>query len=182
MKYQKQLERLKSGEMTRSDLAVMKRNAEALVKKGDADAAEILSEINYSKPSDDYILFMGFCPGADFTQRLDIGWKKEGFCRFDYLESEAQLNRWNTICAGDLVILKKREKFGETMKLYGFGRVKRIAYDQDNTRYFDMDWSTQESEIEVPLMGCNSTVDVKSMNEVEKHMPPSFWAWLNADS
>ena len=67
------------------------------------------------------------------------------------------------------------------MKLYGYGRIKRIAYDEENTRYFEMDWSAQEQEIEVPLMGCNSTVDVKSMLEVEKQMPDNFWQWLNKE-
>lgn len=181
MKYQKQLDRLNSGTMSRHELAVMKKNAKALVEKGDSDTVAILDAIDYSKPADDYILFMGFCPGADFSQRLDIEWKKHGICRFDYLESESQLNRWNTLCAGDLVILKKREKFGESMKLYGYGRIKRIAYDEENTRYFEMDWSAQEQEIEVPLMGCNSTVDVKSMLEVEKQMPDNFWQWLNKE-
>ena len=64
MKYQKQLDRLNSGTMSRHELAVMKKNAKALVEKGDSDAVAILNAIDYSKPADDYILFMGFCPGV----------------------------------------------------------------------------------------------------------------------
>ena len=67
MKYQKQLDRLNSGTMSRHELAVMKKNAKALVEKGDSDAVAILNAIDYSKTADDYILFMGFCPGAVFA-------------------------------------------------------------------------------------------------------------------
>jgi len=123
---------------------------------------------------------MGFCPGADFSRRLDTEWKEKGICRFDYLESEHQLEKFSTICKGDLVVLKKREKFGKTMKLYGHGRVSSIAYDKNNVRYLVMDWSPQEMIIEVPLMGCNSTVDVKSIEAVEDDMPEEFYKWLEA--
>lgn len=147
-------------------------------KIGDADALEVMSAIDIAKPVDSYILFMGFCPGADFSERLDIEWKKKGICRFDYHESEHQVARFNSICAGDLVILKKREQFGKTMKLYGYGRVKDIAYDVENVRYLVMDWSAQTDIIEVPLMGANSTVDIKSMEIVEGEMPNEFYTWL----
>lgn len=43
-------------------------------------------------------------------------------------------------CVGDLVILKKWEKFGELMKFYGYGRIKCIVYDEENMCYFEMDW------------------------------------------
>ena len=39
-------------------------------------------------------------------------------------EGERQVEQFNTIYSGDLVVMKKREEFGKTMKLYGHGRVK----------------------------------------------------------
>ena len=39
-------------------------------------------------------------------------------------------------------------------------------------------WPMGSSEIEVPLMGCNSTVDVKSREVVENEMPEEFYSWL----
>ena len=178
MKYIKAVERVRSGEMSRSDLARLKRNAEQKLATGDEEARQVLDAINNATPTDSYVLFMGFCPGADFSERLDTEWKKQGICRFDYLESEHQAERFNSICKGDLVVLKKREKFGKTMKLYGHGRVKTVAYDDDQIRYLKMDWSDQDQVIEVPLMGCNSTVDVKSIEIVEDEMPQEFYEWL----
>ena len=66
----------------------------------------VLDAINIAIPEDAYILFMGFCPGAEFNNRLDSDWKEQGVCRFDYGKSEHQVERFNTICTGDLVILK----------------------------------------------------------------------------
>jgi len=77
-----------------------------------------------------------------------------------------------------LVILKKREQFGKSMKLYGYGRVKSIATGTDALRYLKMKWSPQNEIIEVPLMGANSTVDIKSMAQVEEQMPKDFFKWL----
>ncbi|UDM62124.1 hypothetical protein KIJ96_02365 [Pseudoalteromonas piscicida] len=179
MKYQNQLDQLKSGSLTRAQMAVLQENALRIFNKGDKDAKLILDAIPYSKPADTSILFMGFCPEADFSNRLDIFWKENGICRFDYLESEVQINRWYEVCAGDLLVLKKREQFGKTMKLYGFGRVTKICHDDENVRYFEVSWAEQSREIEVPLMGCNSTVDIKAMEMVEQEMPEAFWHWLN---
>lgn len=164
--------------MSRDDLVGLKLNAEKKLADGDQDAKSVLSAINIATPADSYILFMGFCPDADINNRLDIEWKEKGICRFDYRESESQAARFDTMCAGDLVVLKKREVFGKTMKLFGHGRVKSIAYDDKNTRYLIVNWSGQAEVIEVPLMGCNSTVDVKSIDAVESEMPDEFWHWL----
>lgn len=180
MKYQKAIDKVKSGTMPRDELAKLKGNAEGLLKKGDADAQFVLDEIDIASPADSYVLFMGFCPDADFNERLDMEWKEKGICRFDYVESEQQLERFSTICPGDLVVLKKREKFGKTMKLYGHGRVKSISYDENSRKYLNMDWSEQEGIIEVPLMGCNSTVDIRSMEAVEGEMPEEFYTWVSA--
>lgn len=178
MKYEKVIDRVKSGSMSRADLVKLKRNADDKYAAGDSDASYVLDAINNATPADSYILFMGFCPSADFSERLDIEWREKEICRFDYLESEHQADRFNTMCRGDLVVLKKREKFGKTMNLYGHGRVKSVAYDDDNTRYLNMNWSAQENTIEVPLMGCNSTVDIKSIEAVEGEMPEEFYQWL----
>lgn len=180
MKYQKTIDNVNSGTMTRDDLAQLERNAKEKLAQGDVDAKDVLSAIELAKPADSYVLFMGFCPDADFGNRLDTEWKNRGICRFDYLESEHQVERFNSICAGDLVVLKKREVFGKSMKLYGHGRVKSIAYDENNIRYLIMDWSNQEEIIEVPLMACNSTVDIKSIEAVKGEMPDEFYQWLKS--
>lgn len=180
MKYDKVIERVKSGNMSRDELVKLKNNADDKSSKGDSDAKYVLHAINSATPIDSYILFMGFCPGADFDERLDTEWKEKGICRFDYHESEHQVERFNRICKGDLVVLKKREQFGKTMKLYGHGRVSGIVYDQNHIRYLEMDWSSQEEVIEVPLIGCNSTVDVRTIEAVEDEMPEEFYKWLKA--
>jgi hypothetical protein len=178
MKYEKIIERIKIGHMTRVELADLRANAEGKRSSEDVDAQTVIDAIDTSMPKDKYILFMGFCPGADFTERLDIEWKVGGICRFDYLESEQQLQRFKTICRGDLVVLKKREQFGKTMKLYGHGRVTSIANDENNIRYLNVNWENQNLVIEVPLMACNSTVDLRSIDTVEREMPTEFWHWL----
>lgn len=179
MKYQEIINKVTSGSMSRVELNKLKINAERKLSQGDDEAIDVIEAISIAKPEDDYILFMGFCPGADFNERLDLEWKEKGICRFDYLESEVQLERFTRICAGDLVVLKKREVFGVSMKLYGHGRVTKVSYDDDNVRYLNVDWSNQKEIIEVPLMGCNSTVDIKSMEDVEGEMPESFFNWLS---
>jgi len=163
VKYEKILESIASGRLNREQLVKIRRNAETKLKDGDMDAQSVLDAINVSVPSDDYILFMGFCPDADVDNRLDEEWKEKGICCFDWQESIVQMERFHTICAGDLVILKKGEQFGKTMKLYGYGRVKSIAEDAAGLRYLKMNWSKQDQIIEVPLMGANSTVDIKTM-------------------
>ena len=51
MKYQKQLDKLCSGAMSRADITKLKANAEALVAMGDKDALIILDNINSSPAS-----------------------------------------------------------------------------------------------------------------------------------
>jgi hypothetical protein len=178
MKYKKVIDKVNSGTMPRDDLVGLKLNAEKMLANGDQDARAVLSAINIATPADSHILFMGFCPDADTNNRLDIDWKAKGICRFDYRESESQAARFDTMCTGDLVVLKKREVFGKTMKLYGHGRVISVAYDEKNIRFLVMNWSDQSGTIEVPLLGCNSTVDVRSIDVVEAEMPDEFWHWL----
>jgi len=178
MKYEKVISRIKSGEMSRAELVQLKRNADEKFKQGDSEAKLVLDAINNATPTDSYMLFMGFCPGADFNERLDIEWRQKEICRFDYHESEHQVERFNSICKGDLVVLKKREQFGKTMKLYGHGRVSGIEYDENQVRFLKMKWSNQEDVIEVPLMECNSTVDIRTIEAVEDEMPEAFYKWL----
>lgn len=178
MKYEKILETISSGRLDRSKLAKIRRNAEAARQNGDEDAQAVIDAINISVPSDDYILFMGFCPDADSDNRLDVEWKEKGICEFDWEESTHQMAAFQEICPGDLVVLKKIEKFGKTMKVFGYGRVEAVAIDDNGFRYLKMNWSSQEQVIEVPLMGCGSTVNVKPMATVEVQMPKEFFEWL----
>lgn len=177
-KYAKVVARIQSGTMSRPELSKLKRNAEEKLAQGDSAAQQVLDAMDYAVPADEYILFMGFCPDADISCRLDIEWKEKGICRFDWPESTHQQERFESICKGDLVVLKKREKFGKTMKLYGHGRVSALATDENNVRYLKMQWSAQNNEIEMPLLGCNSTVDIRTMDVVEAEMAPEFFQWL----
>jgi len=179
MKYDKILESIGSGRLNREKLAKIRKNASSKLKEGDMDAQFVLDAINISVPSDDYILFMGFCPDGDVDNRLDVEWKEKGVCCFEWDDSTHQMAAFQEICAGDLVVLKKVEKFGKTMKVFGHGRVKAAAIDENGYRYLKMDWSKQEQVIEVPLMGCGSTVNVKSMEAVEGQMPEDFFDWLS---
>lgn len=177
-KYASVVARVQSGTMSRAELGKLRRNAQEKLLRGEQDAQQVLAAIDYAVPSDEYILFMGFCPGADFSGRLDIEWKDKGICRYDRAHRVAQQERFESICKGDLVVLKKREQFGKTMKLFGHGRVAALATDENNVRYLKMNWSAQNEEIEVPLLGCNSTVDIRTMQVVEDEMPAEFFTWL----
>ncbi|MCL6272333.1 hypothetical protein M3P05_20665 [Sansalvadorimonas sp. 2012CJ34-2] len=79
MKYEKVINTIMSGKKSRADLISLKIRAEERFKNGDDEAKLILNAINNATPKDSYILFMGFCPGADFNRRLDTEWKKITF-------------------------------------------------------------------------------------------------------
>lgn len=178
MKYQSTIEKIRAKQYKRAELVRMRANAASKLDQGDKDAQAVLDEIDSAQPTDDHIVFMGFCPGATLDNRLDIDWKKTGTCTFTFLDSEHQLERFNNIWPGDLIVLKKRQVFGKTMQLYGHGRVTGVKHDSQGNRYLLMNWSSQEQVIEVPLMGCNSTVDVRTIEQVEAKMPESFYTWL----
>lgn len=178
MKHAKVLEKVRAGGYSRADLAKLRENAETQLAKGDADVAEVISAIDGATPSDREIIFMGFCPAADFANRLDIEWKARGVCTFTFWESEHQRDRFEAIRPGDLIVLKKRQQFGKTMLVSGHGRVTGVRRDEQGHRYLLMDWAAQEAVLEVPLMGCNSTIDVKKIDAVETQMPEEFFAWL----
>lgn len=182
MKYEKAISRIQQGLLSRADLRDLRVNALAKYQAGDDEAREVIAAIDAGVPSDQYILFMGFCPDADLNNRLDIEWKQRGVCEFTYYESTAQLEDFNQIHPGDLVVLKKIEKFGKTMTLHGHGRVSRVEVDKDDRHTLMMNWSDQCSVIEVPLIGCGKTVNIRSMNVVEAEMPAEFFSWLETSS
>lgn len=177
------INRIKSGQHPRDELFAIRDRAFAYLAKGNADAQFLIDEINQTAvaPLQKAYVFMGFCPDADFRNRQDEKWMNEGFCKFDFLESEHQYRRFCKIHSGDLIILKKREKFGETMRLFGHGIVKRVIESKASEKqYLRVDWFKPDAEIEVPLMGCNSTVDVRDREVVAQTMPEQFWEWLNS--
>jgi hypothetical protein len=66
------------------------------------------------------------------------------------------------------------------MEVSGHGRVKSVAVYDNGQQYLKMDWSDQKEIIEVPLMACHSTVNVKAMDVVEDNMPQEFFEWLES--
>ena len=64
------------------------------------------------------------------------------------------------------------------MTLHGYGRVTGIAYDNKQTRYLRMQWSSQTEVIAVPAMAATSTVNIKAIETVEEEMPGEFFTWL----
>jgi hypothetical protein len=101
MKYTNILQKISGGNMSRADLQALKLNALAKFENGDQDAEQVISAINLAKPADAYILFMGFCPNADFNERRDTEWKEKGICRFDWPESTVQQVRIPAIVTDD---------------------------------------------------------------------------------
>jgi hypothetical protein len=178
MRYQKQIDKIRAGGYLRSELVQLRENVQLKVSQGDPEARQLLAEIDRAAPTDSYVVFMGFCPSADINNRLDIEWKRLGVCTFVFHESDQQSERFNAILPGDLIILKKRHRFGETMQLFGYGRVVGVKYDSENHRYLEVNWANQEEIIEVPLMGCNATVDTRSIEQIEGQMPEEFFTWL----
>jgi hypothetical protein len=165
MNYQRTIDNIRAGALTRSELRAVRENALAKQKEGDADAQAVLQAVDCAVARDVSMIFMGFCPNAEITNRLDTEWKKKGICTFDYDESEMQMNTFRDICSGDLIVLKKVEVFGKTMSLHGHGRVKATGTGDDGRRYLEMDWSAENRNIVVPLMGCQSTVNLRTMGE-----------------
>lgn len=178
MKYQKIIEHIKSGQLTRVELQALRENATAKFKGGDTDAQAVILAMDTAISKDTYIIFMGFCPNADLSNRLDTEWRERGICTFDYDESISQMDRFRAIVPGDLLILKKRQVFGKTMRIYGHGRVHATRTGTDGRRFLEMAWSMQDEVMEVPLMGCDSTVNLRTLETVEAEMPVQFFDWL----
>jgi hypothetical protein len=183
---EKILQKIMSGQCSRSDFLVIRNNALRLMKvaqdpERQSQAEKILAACDAFAPAplSRYYNFMGFCPGADFSRREDERWKAEGVCDFLFYESQRQMEAFGEMLPGDWIILKKREKFGETMKLFGFGKIKVRIPSQDGIISYKVIWNTQKEIIEVPLMGCNATVNIRSLEAVERDMPLEFWDWLS---
>ena len=178
MKYNKILEKLSAGKMSRTELQDLRSNAISKFKAGDDEAIKVIAAIDVAKPLDTYILFMGFCPDADINNRLDTEWKAQGICTFDFPESPPQVKRFNDISAGDLVVLKKNLELGKTMTLHGHGRVTGVAFDEEEKRYLRVSWSAQSEVITVPAIAATHTVNIKLIELVEAEMPKVFFTWL----
>lgn len=176
--------KIKASGLSRVEMLRLRQNAEPKAKNGDVIAEAIIEAIDTTavpKLEAEYV-FMGFCPGADFENRRDLEWFEKGICTFDYVQSEVQMRRFSKIMSGDTIILKKRESFGKTMRLFGHGVVTaRRDRKIDGLRYLTVNWSQQREILEVPLMACNSTVDIRSLGVVEAKLHPDFWKWLGSD-
>jgi len=183
-RYAKQIDDIRGGKFTRAKLAIMETNAKRTFTKGDPEAGLVLEAIRQAKPRDLYYVFMGFCPNADLSNRVDGKWREQGICSINLWESagsERQAADFMSIKKGDLIILKKNQKIGETMRLSGFGRVTGIRSSTDPTAVGNvlvMDWSPQTAEIDVPFMGCTATVNLRDVDKVDKVMPHEFRDWL----
>jgi len=177
----KVLKILSSSSLTRTGLEAYRERILDMLAEDDPSHAELTRAFDNAVPSDSYLVFMGFCPGADFVRRQDTRWRTLGICEFEFDQSETQVRRFSTIRVGDQIILKKREIIGKTMKLYGHGKVIGVDYTVEGRRVLKMEWHPDETIIEVPLMGCNSTVNLKKTATVLNEMPPEFHRWLYQD-
>ena len=182
--YQLIIDKIKNGKFTRAELLKVRTNAESKANKGDGKALEVIDIINSTAvpPLQAEYIFMGFCPDTTIESRQDTYWKEKGICNFEFIQSTHQLKRFCDIMTGDTIILKKIHDFGHSMWLYGHGKVVRVGERRnDGIPYCVMDWSKQEQILEVPLMGCNSTVDVRTLEVVDRELHPDFWKWLGSD-
>lgn len=180
-KYAKIIERINSGTLSRDDLYNMRQNVIAKVADGDKDAEEVLQILDRAAPAklDRRYIFMGFCPGAQSDNSLLAEWVKTSTCRFDFVEDEVQLAKWNSILPGETIILKKSQEFGKTMRLYAFGKVReRIREHSAGAEYFSVDWTVPAEHIEVPMMGCFATVNPRDLSKVSDVMHADFWNWM----
>lgn len=177
------IQKMVKGEFSRTDRVKVFKNAERALKENrDVERAKKIihayKSIEVPKLQAEYV-FMGFCPGATLENRQDELWYTDGICMFDWVSDPIQMQRFYNIQAGDIIVTKKREKFGETMMLSGHGKV-RLLEESDITgkRYLRVDWIVPDEFLIVPLMGCHSTVNARSLEMVEDRMPEEFWEWL----
>lgn len=181
MAHEKTIQTIEAGKMTRGDMVKLYEKAKREFIAGKPDAESVMNAIAAASALDAFIVFMGFCPDSNFANRKDIAWKKAGVCRYDDVAQTVQMERFNSLYRGDLIVLKKRNVSKQTMELHGFGRVDSIAFDADGNRYLRMNWSLQERVITVPLMGCNLTVNTRPIEKVEEQMAAEFFYWLEAE-
>jgi len=166
----------------RSEIGKLEKNVNRILNKNPEDekalAVRKAIETTYLPSLENEYVFVGFCLGATLEGRLDEQWIENSVCILEYYENEAVVKRFSEIRPGDIVILKKREVFGKTMRLFSHGRVKETKVSKVDKPYFLIDWITPNEFLEVPLMGCNTTVDVRSLEDVDTAMPKEFWQWL----
>lgn len=182
-RYASTIARIQAGQMSRDELQQLGRNARARADAGDVDAHEVLAALKHARCVELEYVFLGFCPNARLDERLDLQWREAGHCSFDFLENKVLTERFLRITPGDLLILKKRQDIGKTMRLYGHGRAASTPRQQGGILIVDVDWSAQDQVIEVPLMGCNTTIDVRSLDALRQHaMPEAFYDWLRDEA
>jgi len=187
-------QRIESGAWDRESILRMRKACiESLDDPAKATEAEtllkVIDDTKIHKTRSEYVL-MGYCPGGKLENALDEEWIKGGFCEFNYVESQTQIDRFFRIVPGDILILKIRKEFGKTMFIHAWGTVTgtgtrkgseaRMGHSEAKawgTPYLKVDWHPQET-LEVPLMGCNYTVNVKTYDQLKKEMPKEFWDWF----
>ena len=181
------IQRIVEGTVSRSDRLKIYENAKASLNAGkNVERAEaIIDAIQMVSvpPDQSEFVFMGYCPGASLENRQDEKWIADGICEFDWITDPIQTKRFYEIQVGETIIAKKREEFGETMMISAHGKVvKREESQITGKLYFRVDWTVPEEFLIVPLLGCNSTVNVRTREDLEDSMPLEFWEWLKTEN
>jgi hypothetical protein len=185
------VERIVSGKCSRSEILRIRENAINIIEaeidnpieKNEAKIEEATKDLlacdsNMPEPLSSQYNFMDFCPGQEIKNRRDILWREQGTCNFDFGESEGQRTAFSLQVPGDWIILKKMNESSENMTLFGFGKITKRSMEARGFTFFDVDWNNQSQEILVPIMGCNSNINMKTLERVKKVMGEEFWAWL----
>lgn len=167
--------------MDRNSILKMRNNAITRLEKKpeDESALEVLRVIETTAPLRSEYIFMGFMPGADIDRAVDEKWYSEGVCTWEYYKDKNQTELFYKIFPGDVIITKKRMIQHQLMEVYAHGVViETVNSRHSNRRYLKVDWVHDIEFLQVPLMGCNRTVNVRSLETVEESMPEEFWEWL----
>jgi hypothetical protein len=177
------VEQIKSTILMRSEVRAMEGSVRILIEKGDAGAQDILDALAFVAERDQTIVFMDFCPGGVLRNRLDLDWKKWGNCTFEFHPGNDQLQTFNAIPEGALIVLKKAQQIGETMRVYGHGRVDSVTHLPSSGNILHMNWSKEQKyEIEIPLMGCANAVNIVETASLEGAGFREFWDWLRYEN
>ena len=118
-----------NGSIPRSERLQIYENAKDEIRKGFnvEIAREIMHVIDTTAvpPLQAEYVFMGYCPDAKLENRQDDIWIKDGICEYNWVSDAKQLSKFDQIMVGDTIILKKREIFGETMKIHAHGKITK---------------------------------------------------------
>lgn len=174
------MKNVSDGKYNRAELLNLKMNAETYLSEKPEifDLLELISNTAVPELELEYV-FLGFCPGADLKRRRDTEWIKRGFIDFHFIESKSQMAKFEAIHPPDKIILKKRQKIGKTMIIHAFGEVTHSNLDKTSgLTNHSVNWKITDDPLEVPLLGCNSTVNIRSIEQVDENMPEEFWQWL----